>query len=71
MYCDGSDFMKKILVSKEKKSRESMINPYSDKSMKERLCQAKVVNMENNFVLQDCGNGYFSIRPIDRTKVFE
>lgn len=63
--------MKKISIAKEMRTREQLSNPYGCMSVHQRLCKANAVNMEENCTIQEKGNGYFVIKPIDKEKIFK
>lgn len=49
-------------------SRETLANPFSNMSYHERLVKAGVVDLEDNCIIKDLGNGYEQIIIIDENK---
>ncbi|AXI27487.1 hypothetical protein CIB87_28170 [Priestia megaterium] len=60
--------MAKIIVKKKIQSRRSLANPYSSDTLHHRLVQSGAIDLENNYVEEDLGKGYFSVKPIDKSK---
>ncbi|WP_368262807.1 hypothetical protein [Clostridium disporicum] len=52
------------------KSLESLSNPFPLGTRVERLKKSKAINLENNHIVHDLGNGYSIIEAIDKTKTF-
>ncbi|KMY52362.1 hypothetical protein AC625_14420 [Peribacillus loiseleuriae] len=51
-------------------SRKFLANPHQDKSFIERLKNNKSIDLRNNMITVDLGNGYEDIIPIDTNKKF-
>lgn len=60
--------MKKF-KSKQNKSRESLADPFQNVSYYERLKMANSINLENNHTIEELGDGYIKIQPIDKNKI--
>jgi hypothetical protein len=52
-------------------TRYQLANPWIGIPLEQRLIEAEVINLEDNHIITDLGNGYCTIEPIDRTKVFK
>jgi hypothetical protein len=63
--------MRKIVCKKKKKTRKDLANPFRHMSYHERLAKVKAVDLTDNFVVEDLGNGYDRIKPIDESKIVE
>lgn len=58
----------KICKSNKRITREYLANPFSNLSYHERLVQAGAIDLKDNCIIEDLGNGYCRIVPIDETK---
>lgn len=59
--------MKKIKF--KNKSRESLANPFSNETYHERLIKSGAIDLIDNWIIEDLGNGYSRIIIIDETKL--
>lgn len=53
--------MKKIVVSKQRQSREQISNPNANESLKVRQKKSRCVSYGKNKTVKDLGNGYSQI----------
>ena len=53
--------MKKIVVSKQRQSREYLSNPHSNKSLSERQNKSGCISYTKDVKYKDLGNGYSKI----------
>lgn len=60
--------MKQIKCS-NRITRESLANPFSNLSYHERLVQADAIDLTDNLIIEDLGNGYCKHIPIDKNKL--
>jgi len=60
--------MKRINSTKERITREFLSNPFILESWQERLKKSEAINLKDNCIIQDLGNEYNCIIPIDRGK---
>jgi len=58
----------KICTSNKRITREYLANPFSNMSYHERLVQAGAVDLRDNCIIEDLGNGYCRLIAIDGTK---
>ncbi len=61
--------MKKVVINEKPLTRQLLADPHYNKPHKERLADAKAVNLENNHNIQVLDSGYWRINPIDKTKI--
>jgi hypothetical protein len=59
--------MRKIVKSKPL-TREQLANPYSPSTINTRLVQKGAVDLRDNCIVRDLGNGYITRLPIDKNK---
>lgn len=52
-------------------SRKYLANPHQDKSFIERLKSNKSIDLRENMVIIELGNGYSDIKPLDENKRFK
>lgn len=57
------------IKDKFKLTRQYLANPFKI-SLEEKRVNAKSVNLKDNFYIEDLGNGYSRIIPIDNNKRF-
>ncbi|MFZ4452104.1 hypothetical protein [Salibacterium aidingense] len=55
----------------KKMSRKYLANPQQDKSYRARLFSNKSIDLRDNIVIADLGNGYGDINPKDENKRFK
>lgn len=60
--------MKLVARKKHKLPRKKLANPFSNIDFKERLIKSNTVDLTNNCVFKDLGNGYAEVLPVDRKK---
>ena len=60
--------MMKQIKSCNRISRESLANQFSNMSYHERLVQAGALDLRDNCIIEDLGNGYCRMIAIDKTK---
>lgn len=53
---------------KNKITRQDLANPFKDISLQEKRKKAKSIDLKDNFLIQDLGNGYNKIIPINKNK---
>lgn len=58
----------KQINSNKRITREYLANPFSGMNYYERLVQAGVIDLTDNCIIEDLGNGYCRIIPIDENK---
>jgi hypothetical protein len=60
----------KKINSKYKTTRQDLANPFKDISLQEKRKNAKSIDLTDNFFIEDLGNEYSKIIPIDKDKRF-
>lgn len=60
-----------IEISNKRMSREYLANPFPKETYKERLIKSKSIDLRNNSVLEDLGNGYLNIKVINKEKLIK
>lgn len=60
--------MMKICKSNKRITREYLANPFSNISYHERLVMAGAIDLTDNLIIEDLGNGYCRHIPIDENK---
>lgn len=55
--------MKKVVVSKNRISRESLCNSFSNNTLRDRLIKSKAIDYNENYFIEDLGNDYIRILP--------
>ncbi|NOU72531.1 hypothetical protein GC098_14025 [Paenibacillus sp. LMG 31458] len=60
--------MAKIVMKNKLQSRHQLTNPFSSETRHERLIKSGAVDIKDNMIIQDMGNGYATILPIDKNK---
>lgn len=60
--------MKKIICKEKKINRHDLANPFRHMSYHERFRKANTIDLEDNFTIEDLGNGYGNIKPVDKSK---
>jgi hypothetical protein len=61
--------MDKKVSSKSRVTRQDLANPFK-MSLEEKRINAQSINLKDNFYIEDLGNGYSRIFPIDNNKRF-
>jgi hypothetical protein len=61
--------MKQIKCSCERITRESLANPFSSMSYHERLVMSRAIDLRDNCIIKDLGNGYCRSITIDESKL--
>lgn len=56
-------------TEEEIKTRQFLANPHQNLTYHERLVLSKAIDLTDNYTIEDCGNGYSRIKPIDATKL--
>lgn len=51
------------------KSRESLANPFSNETYHERLIKSSAIDLIDNCIIEDLGNGYSRTIIIDKNKL--
>jgi hypothetical protein len=59
----------KICKENKRISREYLANPFSNMSYHERLVQAGAIDLIDNCIIEDLGNGYCRFVAIDESKL--
>lgn len=54
----------------ERISREYLSNPFVNEDYKDRLIKSNAIDLRDNCIIEDLGNGYARISPIDEHKYF-
>lgn len=62
---------KKIKMLEKRMSLEYLANKFVDIPYKERLEISEAIDLKDNCIITDLGNGYSKIEPIDKTKLFK
>jgi len=60
----------KICIKEKPVTRQSLANPFSE-SYDERLIKTKAVDLRDNYKIEDLGNGYCKVEPIDKTQIYK
>lgn len=63
--------MIKFVVKQKAQSRRDLSTPHSVKNLKERLILSGALDLKNNIVEEVLGDGYVSLKPIDKSKKFK
>lgn len=63
---EGGVSMKKNVRNNMTLTRKDLADPNRDMSYKERLIKAASVDLKDNYIINDCGDGYIKIKPIDK-----
>lgn len=61
--------MKRIVINKKNLTREKLANPFPNNTLEERLINSKTIDLRNNYIFKDLGNGYCEINPKDKSKL--
>lgn len=61
--------MKKIICKHKSVTRKDLADPNKHMSYHERLSKAGSIDLIDNHIIEDCGNGYIRIKPIDQFKI--
>lgn len=61
--------MKKVIRKQSRVSREMLTNPFLNETLQERLVHSKAIDYKENSSVENLGNGYARISPIDETKI--
>lgn len=51
------------------KSRKDLADPFRKMSYPKRLINGKAVDLQDNHIIDDLGNGYLKIIPINKTRI--
>ncbi|WP_051507710.1 hypothetical protein [Clostridium botulinum] len=60
--------IKRVFNKNKHISRQYLANPFKNLLYHERLVKAGVVNIKNNSIIKDLGNGYGKVEIIDKSK---
>ncbi|WP_375104388.1 hypothetical protein ACDZ28_07690 [Paenibacillus sp. RS8] len=60
--------MAKIVLKNKIKSRHQLANPFSGDNRHERMIKNGTVDLRENLITEDFGNGYVRLLPIDKNK---
>ncbi|AXG94071.1 hypothetical protein AGE29_03670 [Clostridium botulinum] len=60
--------MKRIYNKNKNITRQDLANPFRNMSYHERLVHAGIVNIKNNSIVEDLGNGYEKVKIINESK---
>lgn len=60
-----------IKISEKRMSLGYLANKFEDIPYEERLEISGAIDLRDNCVITDLGNGYSKIEPIDKTKLFK
>ncbi len=52
-------------------SRQSLANPYVDMDYRQKLIKSKAIDLNENSIYDNLGNGYSIIRPINKDKILK
>ncbi len=63
--------MDKVTVRDRPLTRQNLADPHNDKTHKERLTEAKAIDLTDNHKIEVLNSGYWRISPIDENKVFK
>ncbi|MBZ9616789.1 hypothetical protein [Clostridium estertheticum] len=63
--------MKKIICKQNNLSRQDLANPFRNMSYHERLVKARIVDIKDNFIVENLGNGYERVKVVDESKLVE
>lgn len=55
--------MKKVVISKNRISRESLCNSFSNSTLRDRLIKSEAIDYNDNYFIEDLGNDYVRILP--------
>lgn len=61
--------VKKVICHKKNLSRQDLSNPFRNMSYHERLVKAGIVDIRDNSIVENLGNGYEKMMVIDETKL--
>lgn len=67
---DSGAHMKRKLEAAPRTTRQQLADPHVGVPFRKRLEQAGAIDLRNNKVVEDHGNGYVTVRPADPTKRF-
>lgn len=59
----------KITTRKQMLTRQKLENPFSHKTYHKRLVKSKAIDLTDNMTIEDLGNGYNKITPINKKKL--
>jgi hypothetical protein len=62
--------IKKICKNNYNLTREKLANPFPTDTYEERLVKYGAIDLRDNCTIEDLGNGYEKIIPIDENKKF-
>jgi hypothetical protein len=62
--------IKKICKNNYNLIRENLTNPFSNDTLEERLIKSGAIDLRDNYIIEDLGNGYSRTIPIDENKKF-
>ena len=68
---NGKGIVSMIQVKKKRVSREYLANPFPNKTYNSRLLKSKSIDLKENCVFEDFGNGYSKITAIDKNKLIK
>jgi hypothetical protein len=60
--------MKRRIETATRTTRQQLADPHAGVPFRKRLEQAGVIDLRNNKVVEDHGNGYVTVHPVDRAK---
>lgn len=61
--------MKKVIKKDNRLSRETLTNSFPNETLQERLIRSKAIDYNENYTIEDFGNGYATISPKDKNKL--
>lgn len=61
--------MKKVVKKDSRVSREMLTNSFPNETLKERLMRSRAIDFNENFTVENLGNGYMKILPKDENKL--
>ena len=56
-------------ISKKSMSRQDLTDPFRHMSYHERLVAKGTIDLNDNRIIEDLGDKYIRVRPIDKTKL--
>lgn len=60
-----------IEIRNKRISREYLANPFPKETYKSRLIKSNSIDLRDNIILENLGNGYLNIKIIDKGKILK
>lgn len=63
--------VKKVCCKNYSLTREKLANPFSKGTLKDRLIKSNTIDLQDNIIFKDFGDGYGKATPIDKSKIMK